>query len=481
MTLTIIGLGPDSIDHLSLKAWRTLETAGIVYLRTTDHPAVSDLPTTPTYYNFDHLDQIATPSSESHTEMTQILIEQAKRADVVYCVPGDPIIDEPLTTHLQQVAHDAQIQVNVIHGISTIQPILNTLGVQAFQGLQMFTVSDLIGWHHPPINPAYPALIMQISTPEQVRTLQIILSNQYPETFTVSLVQSVGIDAQTVARASLLELAEDLTLSYPCALYVPILGEYTSFEMFQEIIAHLRAPEGCPWDRKQTHQSLRPYLIEEAYEVLETIDNQEWDQLAGELGDLLLQIVLHTQIATEQGEFYMADVLDHVNRKMIRRHPHVWGDVSVDGDAQQVVDNWQAIKQREHEQNGHVRESILDGVPKGAPALMVAHAYQAKAATVGFDWDDVEGVYDKVREELAEIIAENDPTIQAQEIADLIFVLVNWLRWLGVDDPESQIRAVNAKFYRRFRYVEQHAQKPLPMMTLAAMDVLWEEAKSKGL
>src|SRR5687768_5397723 len=133
-------------------------------------------------------------------------------------------------------------------------------------------------------------------------------------------------------------------------------------------MARLRAPEGCPWDRKQTHESLKPYLIEEAYEVLEAIENEDWDSMAGELGDLLLQIVLHTQIATEYGEFYMSDVLEHVNKKMIRRHPHVWGDVNVDGDAGKVVANWEEIKKAE--KNGkEERKSLLDGLPKGLPAL----------------------------------------------------------------------------------------------------------------
>ena len=270
-------------------------------------------------------------------------------------------------------------------------------------------------------------------------------------------------------------------INHLTSMYLPAPDQYTSFEAFQEIIAHLRAPEGCPWDRKQTHESLRRYLIEEAYEVLEAIDNAQWDELAGELGDLLLQIVLHTQIAIDEGEFHMRDVLRHVNTKMIRRHPHVWGDVNVDGDADRVVGNWEEIKKAERADQPKVRESLLDGVPRGLPSLMVAHHYSAKAAKVGFDWATMEGVEDKVREEVQEILTATDDENKIEEIGDLIFVLINWLRWLKMDDPESLVRSTNEKFSRRFRFVERNAPRPLNEMRLEEMDALWNEAKRQGL
>ncbi|MEL6310021.1 MAG: nucleoside triphosphate pyrophosphohydrolase, partial [Chloroflexota bacterium] len=329
-------------------------------------------------------------------------------------------------------------------------------------------------------NPAYPALVGQVYSREVASNIKLVLMNQYPDDFQVTLIHGAGNATGITQTIPLSEIDHQDAINHLTSLYVPALGEYTSFEAFQEIIAHLRAPEGCPWDRKQTHESLRPFLIEEAYEVLEAIDNEDWDNLAGELGDLLLQIVLHTQIAIEYGEFYMTDVLDYVNRKMIRRHPHVWGDIAVDG-AEQVTVNWEDIKRQERAEKGEQRESILDGVPKGAPSLLIANKYQAKAAKVGFDWADVSGVHDKIREEMDEIFAETEPAKQAAEIADLMFVLVNWLRWLNVDDPESLMRGVNAKFYRRFTYVEEHADRDLSEMTLQEMDALWDAAKEKGL
>jgi tetrapyrrole methylase family protein/MazG family protein len=256
-----------------------------------------------------------------------------------------------------------------------------------------------------------------------------------------------------------------------------------SFEQFQEIIAHLRAPEGCPWDREQTHESLRQYLIEEAYEVLDAIEHGDMAALAGELGDLLLQIMLHTQIATEDGEFTMPDVLRLINAKMIRRHPHVWGDVDVAGSPAQVVTNWEALKRQEKADNGASAESALDSIPKALPALLQAHQYQARAARLNFDWPVIDDVIAKFREEVAELEAAASDAERAEELGDLLFVLVNWARWLKIE-PEGALRAANAKFYRRFRYIEQGvaaAGRAMTDCTLAELDALWDEAKVKGL
>lgn len=481
MTLTIIGLGPGSVDDLSLRAWRTLENAETVYLRTERHPCVPDLPEKPQYHSFDHLYEAIEAFEEVYATITETLLEKAQSEDVIYCVPGDPLVGESTTIRIMSAAKEKNLEVTIINGISFIEPMLAQIGIDALDGLQIMDGLEIAGMHHPPLNSEYPALIGQVYSREVASDIKLVLMNQYPDEFEVKLIHGAGTGEQSIETVPLYEIDHSDSINHLTSLYLPILGEYTSFESFQEVIAHLRAPEGCPWDRKQTHESLRSYLLEETYEVLEAIDNEDWEALSGELGDLMLQIVLHTQIATEYGEFYMSDVMEYVNRKMIRRHPHVWGDVNVDGDADKVVANWDEIKKREQAENGTSRKSILDGIPKGVPSLMIALKYQEKAAKVGFDWADVSGVEDKVREELAEIFAENDKTKKAQEIGDLMFVLVNWLRWLDVDDPESVVREVNAKFYRRFNYIEEIANTPLQEMTLEELDKLWNEAKVNGL
>ncbi|MBC8099216.1 MAG: nucleoside triphosphate pyrophosphohydrolase, partial [Armatimonadetes bacterium] len=202
-----------------------------------------------------------------------------------------------------------------------------------------------------------------------------------------------------------------------------------------------------------------------------------------ELGDLLLQVVLHTQIAIDDGEFYMADVLRHVSQKMIRRHPHVWGSTTVEN-ADQVVTNWEALKRQEHAHAGKVRQSRLDGIPLALPALAQAYQMQRKAAKDGFDWEHAEDVLAKVHEELDEVQRAVTPEHRLEEIGDLLFVLVNWARWLGIDDPESALRAANQKFARRFQHVEMSVNatgQPMSSFTLAQLDAWWDEAKQRGL
>lgn len=483
--ITIVGLGPGSIDDLSLKAWRTLEEAETLYLRTKRHPCVSHLPEHLNCISFDKLYELLDDFDEVYTTIVERIISIAKQeGDVVYAVPGDPLVGESTVTRLLSEASNEEIEVDIINGISFIEPMLTLIAVDALDGLQLFDALSVASVYHPPINPEFPVLLAQVYNSTVASNIKLTLMNQYPDEFPVKLIHGAGTENELVEDLLLYEIDRSPNIDVLTSLYLPALGQLTSFESFQNVIAHLRSPEGCPWDRKQTHQSLRPYLIEEAYEVLETIDNDDPDELVGELGDLLLQIVLHTQIAIDDGEFYMSDILRYVNEKMIRRHPHVWGDVDVNGDPNQVVTNWDAIKQAEKSSSGEKKQSLLGDIPKGIPSLLVAYRYQYKAAKVGFDWDDIRGVEEKAQEEWEEILTAVSDEERAKEIGDLMFVLVNWLRWLDINDPESLMREINAKFYRRFGYVEQQATqngKTLVDYSLDEMDAWWDEAKSKGL
>jgi tetrapyrrole methylase family protein/MazG family protein len=263
------------------------------------------------------------------------------------------------------------------------------------------------------------------------------------------------------------------------SLYVPPLGEGTSFEAFQEIVAHLRAPDGCPWDREQTHESLRTHLLEESYEALEAIDAGDVEGMQEEFGDLLLQIVLHAQIASEEGEFTINNLIKSIHDKIVRRHPHVFGDMALDG-VKGVLQNWEKLKEAERKDNGKKERGLLDGVPKSLPALTQAQEYQDRAARVGFDWPMVDGVLEKIVEEVQEIKAATNDQELAEEIGDLFFVLVNLARWKKMD-AESTLRETNMKFKKRFAFVEQSAKgqgRELSSMTLEEMDALWDDAKT---
>ena len=253
--------------------------------------------------------------------------------------------------------------------------------------------------------------------------------------------------------------------------------KYTAITRLAEIMARLRAPDGCPWDREQDHMSLRPYLIEEAYEVISAIESGGSEDLKNELGDLLLHIVFHAQIAAENGKFDLNDVAQTCADKLIRRHPHVFGDAKADT-PKQVQDNWEAIKITDE------KRSLLAGVPAHLPALLAAFRVQEKAAGVGFDWKDIAGVDEKLQEEWSEFQSarqSGDIERMEEEFGDLLFVLVNLGKWLSIDAELSLNRTVH-KFIRRFQYIEEKlAQKGTSPheSTLEEMDAIWNEAKDK--
>ena len=271
---------------------------------------------------------------------------------------------------------------------------------------------------------------------------------------------------------------------------LPVPTNPDPFRRLAEIMEALLSPEGCPWDREQDHQSLRPYVIEEAHEVAEAIAGGDMKELREELGDLGLQIVFHAALARRAGTFTLDDVYHGICEKLIRRHPHVFGDTEAD-DSGAVLRNWEAIKRAErqanHDENGGERPpSALDGVPKALPALQRAQRLQAKAARVGFDWKDVAPVFGKIREEITELEEETasgaSPERQASELGDLLFAIVNLARFLKID-AEQALQDSNRKFLRRFLYIEEELAKQgrAPAeATLEEMDALWDAAKRDG-
>lgn len=483
MSITIVGLGPGDPELLTRKAWRVLSEADEVYFRTARHPGVETLPIKRRHSFDDWYDQAENFESLYQRIAEAVVSLGARPEGVVYAVPGHPLVGETTVTLILSLAETQAVEVVIVDGLGFIEPMLATLGLDALNGLQIHDAVDIAAMHHPPLNPDVPTLLAQVYSAQVASDVKLTLANQYPEDHEVIIIHGAGTADAELEAVPLHELDQSELIDHLTSLYVPPVARKGSFEYFQEIIAHLRAPEGCPWDRKQTHESLRPYLLEEAYEVLETIDSDDPDALCKELGDLLLQIVLHTQIATEYGEFQMVDVIDHVAAKMIRRHPHVWGDVKVDG-AEQVHANWDQIKQQERAAAGSVEatpQSALDGVPRALPALAQAASYHERAARTGFDWDKIEDVWAKLTEELEEIKHAETPEARAEELGDVLTVVVNLARWYKVD-PETALRNSNTKFARRFRGVEglaREAGRSLGEMTLAEMDVLWNQVKTQ--
>jgi len=404
-----------------------------------------------------------------------ILSDQRAGKDVVYVTIVKPLAADAVVKGLKKVAPDLPLK--WASGEDFVDESVMSQAVNGTSGLTVIDGSELAGSYHIPFSAGQAALVFEPGDSKRLTEIARLLRDVYPAGHGLWLLTEK-------ADGSLDWKPCDLSKTEKCvelvaAILLPARSGDCSLESFEEVIAHLRAPNGCPWDRKQTHSSLRTYLLEETYEALEALDGNDMDGLKEELGDLLLQILLHAQIGVESGEFSMAEVLEGINRKIVRRHEHVFGDVKV-ADAHGVVQNWEKIKQQEREENG-VDESkgLLDGIPVSFPALAQAQSIQDRAARVGFDWKEIEPVMDKVMEEYREVQEAPDEKERAKELGDLLFAVVNLVRWYKVD-AESALRETNLKFRKRFAYIEQKSRetgKPMHEMTLDEMDVFWNEAK----
>jgi tetrapyrrole methylase family protein/MazG family protein len=351
----------------------------------------------------------------------------------------------------------------------------DTLRLTPPSKLTLLDAQEFSTAHFPSTPPDVDMLILGVDSRALAAQVKAVLQANYPDEHGIFMV-----DAGKKKEEKLGTLGSGDYSSSTC-VYIPSLGEGTSFEAFAEIVSHLRAPDGCPWDKEQTHQTLRKHLLEESYEALSAIDANDVNGMREEFGDLLLQIVLNAQIASETRDFSMREIVKGIYDKIVRRHPHVFGDVKLDG-VDGVLQNWEKLKEKER---GGKKEDkgLLDGVPSILPALNQAQEYQDRAARVGFDWPEIEDVLDKVREEIEEIKQAQNLEEVTDELGDLFFVLVNLARWRKVD-AESALRAANMKFKKRFSYVEKSAKgqgRNLSDMTLEEMDAFWNEAKKLGM
>jgi tetrapyrrole methylase family protein / MazG family protein len=359
--------------------------------------------------------------------------------------------------------------------LTLVAKTFDVLGISLPSKLILLEAQTLAAAHVPPYPPDMPALLTNVGSPELALHLKDVLLTTYPNEHVIFVVGDGRKQEEKLAEFHRKEFSESFSL------YIPELGDGTSFESFAEIVAHLRAPNGCPWDREQTHESLRKHLLEESYEAISAIDSGDFTDMREEFGDLLLQVVLQSQIANEENEFNVSQVIQGIHSKIVRRHPHVFGDLKLEG-VDGVLANWEKLKEKERSDKKQ-EKGLLDGVPLALPALSQAQEYQDRAARVGFDWPEIDGVLDKVKEEIEEIKnAETDFEL-ASEIGDLFFALVNVARWKHVD-AESALRGTNMKFKKRFDYVGQGARKQgrnLSELSLEEMDALWNEAKKQGL
>jgi tetrapyrrole methylase family protein/MazG family protein len=477
--ITLLGLGPGDPALLTRQAWQVLQTATEVYLRTRQHPTVEGFPPSLQVHTFDEFYQRGESFEQVYENIVQQVLELGKRPQgVIYAVPGHPYVAEATCPEISRRARQEGLPVRLIEGLSFIDAAFSALELDPLPHTVILDALELAQRHVPPFPPDAPALVAQVYSREIAADVKLTLMEVYPDEHPIRLVHAAGTAQARVEDLPLYALDRSQFTGLLTTLYVPPLAPATSFESFQEVIAHLRAPDGCPWDREQTHRSLRAYLLEETYEVLAALDSGDVSSLREELGDLLLQIVLHAQIASEEGEFRLSDMLQQVNAKLVYRHPHVFGDTQVEG-VEHVLVNWERLKAQEKEKNGQSHASLLSGVPLALPALVQAEQYQRRAARVGFQWPTLQPVLDKAQEELQEVRQAQSAEERLREVGDLLFAVVNLARTLEAD-AENALREANARFRGRFEFIEQAARQQgiaVSDLSIEQMLALWQQAK----
>lgn len=479
--ITLLGLGPGNPELVTREAWSLLNSISEIYLLTTHHLSVRELPEVLQIHSFDGIYGREVEYTEIIEHIVQTILELGRRPEgVVYGIPGHPLISEATGPEIYKRAKAEGLPIRLIEGINLTDSALSEIRLQTTPYFAVVDALELEIKYHPLFPPHFPALITNIYSKRSLEKIKTILLTQYPPDHPVQLVFWGKTTNAIVKHLSLDQIDQSDKTGFMTTLFLPPLRIHTSFEEFQELIALLRSPEGCPWDREQSHKSLRRNLMEEAYETLEAIDQADINLMQEEFGDLLLQIVLHTQIASENDDFTMSDVIEGVYTKLVHRHPHVFGDEDLK-DAKLVIENWERLKAIERGENQKKEKGLLDGISTSMPALSVADAYQRRAARVGFDWSGIEGVIEKVKEEIEEFINAKGDNANDEEIGDILFSIVNLARCVDVD-PEAALRNANAKFRRRFAVIEQEAEKKgkqLIDMTFEEMDEIWEQAKKK--
>ncbi len=476
--IIIAGLGPGAAGHITKETFDAFAAADEVLLRTAIHPSVDELiaegisfSSCDEYYNKEDFASV-------YAAIADTCLAKAQGKNIVYAVPGSPMVAERTVEILREKAPSAGIEMSFLPAISFLDVVFTELAVDPSVGLAV--VDALSG---APLPGCWlPLIVTQVYSTQVASDLKLNLMEKYPDEHEVVFLRNLGMSDQEIRRIPLFELDRQKHIDHLTSLYVPPLAEgEMDITPLVETMATLRATDGCPWDREQDHKTLRRYLVEEVYEVIEAIENNDVPELCGELGDLLLQVVFHARIAEERGLFTMQQVVDGIVEKMHRRHPHVFGTVKVGGSAE-VLANWEEIKKEEYHGK---RKTVLDGVSKGLPALMRSFKLQSKAAKVGFDWPDTTGVWEKIYEEIAELkeaLVESDQAAIEHELGDILFALANLARHIGCE-PEVALTAANNRFSRRFALVEEYVTcsgKKWQDFSLAELETFWQQAKKSG-
>lgn len=475
--ITVVGLGPGNAGQLSVETMELLKNGECVILRTAVHPSVSRL--TEENVNFiacDNFYEEGASFEDVYDNIVKFVLQKAETQDIVYAVPGSPLVAERTVVLLRERAAESGAALKILPSMSFLDLAYVELGIDPIAGLRIIDSSDFEALADAG---KYPLMITQVYSKFVASDVKLALMDVLDDETPVWFLRNLGLPDEECRTVPLYELDRQENIDHLTSVFVPAQSKVSVMDVrpLTDVMATLRSPGGCPWDMEQTHASIRKSLIEEVYELLEAIDNMDYDNMKEELGDVLLQVVFHARLAEEEGAFTMQDVVDEIVEKLIRRHPHVYGTIEVESSSE-VLQNWDAIKQTEKTERTHA----LDGVTKGQPALMRAYKLNSKAAKVGFDWPDNEGVWQKILEELNELkeaVAGGSPEEQEHELGDLLFAIAAYAKHIGLE-PETALNAANNRFVKRFGYVEacvEKSGKGWQDFKLEELDAFWYQAK----
>jgi len=476
--ITIVGLGPGDIDLISKGALDALKNSKHAVLRTKEHPIVERL--IGEGVEFDSLDRYYETECSFEAVYSSIAehIVSMAQGGVVYAVPGHPRVAENTVSLIEKLACEKGIELEIIPSMSFVDAMFNSLGFDPSDG---FVLLDALSFKSRELSSDKAVIITQVYSKLVASDTKLKLMEHYDDDQGIYVVGHAGIKgSESIVSMPLYELDHYRGFDHLTSVYVPrgSSRKFKGVSDLEDIMEKLRSKDGCPWDIKQTHKSIKKCLIEEAYELADAIENDDVEGMIEELGDVLLQVVFHSQIGKEEGMFNLDEVADSICKKLIYRHPHVFGEDKYEEST--FMKKWEDMKKAEKGE-----ETVAEGlerIPRHLPALIRAHKVQTKAAYVGFDWEEIEDVYKKVREEYKEVVdahAAGDIQYIQEELGDLLFSIVNLARFLKVD-PEESLNGTTEKFIRRFKFIEIEAAKMgknIQEMTLEEMDILWEAAK----
>lgn len=479
--LKIMGLGPGAYEALTIGALKELKNNKNIYFRTEKHPTVNFLKDEGIKFkSYDHAYEKYDSFDDVYKYIAEDLITKIKDdEDLIYAVPGHPLVAEKSVINLIELCKENNIQYEVLPAVSFVDAMMEALQVDPIEGVKIIDAFDM---KNQILDKRVGTIITQVYNNFIASEVKLRLLEGYEDDTEIIFVRAAGVEGlESIRKIPLYELDWQEDIDYLTSIYIPKdLGNKKDFQDLLDIIETLRNPGGCPWDREQTHESLKSAILEECYEVIDAIENEDEDALIEELGDVLLQVVFHASIGKEDGYFDIMDVIGGISNKMINRHPHVFGNEKANT-SEQVLVNWDEIKKEEKGIKTLTEE--MQNIAKSLPATTRAYKVQKKAKKAGFDWDDVNCAMDKVKEELNEIKEVyncEDKSIIEGEVGDLLFACINVARFLEVDGELALDKTIK-KFIKRFSYIENEAiknNKNLKDMTLEDMDKLWEEAKT---